>query len=198
MATTKVTIWNMAVGIMGGNADGLILSADETGSVADHCREFWEEAVDTSLIYMQPIEATAYVDISESSDTPEAADWEYVYDLPADFLAMVHYTDETDRSVRYEYEIVGDYIYSNEDSCYIKYIQKMDYDTVSDMSIQLRRLCAANLAVMIAPFFKPQMLNAAYANLERTKIMALEENNDHIYEDTTESAYGIESSADIT
>ena len=81
MAISKVNLWNIAVGVCGGAKSGLIQSEDDDTTVADLCREFWEESVDQALIYIKPKEASRYREIAETSDSPDDCDWSYVYKL---------------------------------------------------------------------------------------------------------------------
>ena len=187
MATSKITLWNEAVGLIGGNAKGLILSVDEEGSLADHCRAFHREAVDRSITFLRPVEATKFVGITATSDTVAKSDWSYAFSLPADYLDLVKYTDEDDRTINTPFEIKGAYILSDTEDCYIEYIHKMDYEDTTEMSPFLKALIAANLAVMIAPFIKPAMLQIAEAKLARMEQRAGDMAQRHTYEEVVTS-----------
>jgi len=183
MATSKVTLWNMAAGIVGGNAKGLILSEDSEGSLADHCLMFWDEAVDLSVEFVRPSRAKKYLNIPQTSDTVAKADWEYAFAIPADYVDLIQYTDVNDHTVNIEHEIIGNYIVSNEEDCYLYYLKKIDYTV---MNPSLRKLVAANLAVLIAPFIKPTMLSIAEAKLSVAEQRALdmEEDKEYVEEET--------------
>ena len=192
MPTNHVTLWNQAAAIVGGNAKGLIQSSVEESSIADYCRAFWNEAVDVSLIFLRPVEAIKFVNIAASSDTPENSDWTYIYDLPADYLDLIVYADDADRTQNNAFEIVGDYIFSDVNECYLKYLAKMDYEDTTKMSVGLRQLAVANLAVMIAPFYKPGMLQIAEGKLAKAEQRSSDMSTWHGYEEK------VTSSADIT
>ena len=193
---SKVTIFNSACGIIGGNNKGLILSDNEEGSIADHCREFYEEAVDISVIWLRPYKYIAYKSIAYTSNTVAKSDWSYAYAYPSNVLELIKYTDENSRIAEYDYDIIDDgdgnkYIVSDQSDCYLHYIKKPNYDDTTTMGAMLRRLIAANLAVLIAPFVKPKMLQVAEAQLEKWETRTADMNASHIYVEE------IESSADI-
>ena len=192
MATNKVTLWNLAVGIVGGNSGGLIQSENEDSDLGDLCRAFWNEALDQSIIFLRPKETKAYVNIAETSDSPEMSDWTYAFDLPADYLDVIRYTDENDREANYPHDIVGEYIFSDVSDCYLYYVHKLDYDDTTKMSVSLRQLAVANLAVMIAPFYKPAMIPTAEAKLAKAEGRSADMDAWGQYEES------VTSSADIT
>ena len=200
MAASKVLIYNMAAGIVGGNSKNLIASTTEESDIVTYCNQFYEESVDLTTVFIQPYRSRAYKTLSATANTIEKADWGYAYPLPSDYLEMINLTDENSRVADYPHDIIayesgGDitqYIVSDESTCYIHYIKKMNYDNPVQMSVTFRRLVAANMAVLIAPFYAPKMLQMAEAQVEKWESRCADMNAGHVYIEE------IVSSADIT
>jgi len=196
MAIDKVTLWNLALGVIGGAKNGLISSELSEQDAADYCRAFWEEAVDQSIIALRPDEATSYYNCAEvdsdDADYPEQPDWGYVFSLPSGYLDMVKYTNEDDRTANYEHKVIGEFILSDEPDCYIEYVHQIDYDDVAKMSPGLRKMIVAQLAVMVCPHYKPNMLVTAINNLAKEEAKSEELVYRHKYLPTTESILDID------
>lgn len=194
MAIDEVTLWNLALGIIGGADKGLISSTSSEQAAATHCRAFWDEAVEQSIDLLRPDEARKYYNCAEvdsdDADYPENSDWSYVFSLPADYLDLIKMTDENDRTANYDHEIVGEFILTEESDCYIFYYFKLT--DVSKMSPGLRRMIVAKLALMIAPHYKPRMLDVAIKNHDRVEAKAEESIYRHKYIPTSESLADIE------
>jgi len=117
--------------------------------------------------------ASMYLDLGTelaTTDLVEAADWQYQFALPDaqgvdyPFIRLIHQTDETDRSVTYDCEvlpnadddgfILATNTYSNEDGdgAFVKYIWDNDVpDMYSPLFIEA---FTTLLASKIAPFIK--------------------------------------------
>lgn len=104
-------------------------------------------------------ECREFADLGAELSGIEMADYEYVFNLPADCLAVVAQIDENNRTIIHEHEIrrgmLFTDIYSNADgdSAYIEYIIKV-VDT-SKYSPALVEAIATKLAAELAPTIKP-------------------------------------------
>lgn len=104
-------------------------------------------------------ECREFADLGAELSGIEMADWEYVFTLPANCLAVIAQIDEDDHTVEYKHEIrrgmlfTNDYSNSNGDSAYINYIIKVT-DT-SKYSPALVEAMATKLAAELAPTLKP-------------------------------------------
>jgi hypothetical protein len=86
------------------------------------------------------------------------ADWDYVFNLPGDFKAMVRQTNEENRTESYDYHIANGKLFTDElsnadeDSAYIEYISDGDDPSKysASMTEALVVLLASKFALAIA------------------------------------------------
>ena len=87
--TGRLEIFNMAILEMGGADEvQLLTSATQVGDLADALRAAFPYARDKFIEDVRPVEAYKFAEWSETGDSPEVADWEYVCDIPADFISF--------------------------------------------------------------------------------------------------------------
>jgi len=101
-----------------------------------------------------------YADLGAEVDGLEMADWEYVFALPSDVIAVIDQIDEDDRTIKFDYEVRGPYLFTSDysnsdgDSAYIDYIKK-----VTDASLYSPALVEAittKWAAEMAPAYNPK------------------------------------------
>lgn len=127
-------ICNMSLArIGGGKEQSQIFSLNESSPTAAWCRLFYTHSRNYVFKRAHFHEATEFGDLGAEltgSSLPEQADWEYVFNLPSDFLSMVKQTNEDDRTAAFKYRISQGLLFTNtlsnsdEDSAYIEYIIK--------------------------------------------------------------------------
>lgn len=105
-------------------------------------------------------ECREFADLGAEVSGLNMADWDYAFELPANFISLIAQIDEADSSIEFESEVRGAYLftrdYSNvgEDSAYIDYIKKIT-DT-SEYSPQLFEAIATKWAAELAPKYNPK------------------------------------------
>lgn len=91
---------------------------------------------------------------------PEDADWDYVFNLPSDCVAVINQISEDARTTTYEYDVkigklfTNDLTNTDEDSAYIEYVFKQK--DASKYSPSLINAIATKLAAEMAPRLKRQ------------------------------------------
>jgi len=192
MAVSRVTIWNMALAVFGPSDTGIITETSDESTVANWLRMFEQEAADYCVSLFDWIEARGFTELGATADTVEVADWEYVYDKPADFLRIIDFTDEDGRLLKVPYEPLGKYIVSDETPGYIKYVKQMTLtpnpgggNQVNEMSPTLRYLIAMRLAVLISPVYKPRMKTLALAEYSEALSEARSINQNQLFKKET-------------
>lgn len=190
--SSRVVIWNMAIAVFGPTETGIIEDVDDEATVAQWLRMFEQEAAEYCVSLFDWAEATGFSELGVTADSVAVADWDYVYDKPADFLRIANFTDVLDRSVESKYESLGKYIVSDETPGYIKYVRQMALKPspgggtqVNEMSPTLRHLIAMRLAVLIAPVYKPRMKTLALAEYENALTEAERVNQSNVYIEPT-------------
>lgn len=127
----EVKICNRALAKIGGGDDVLTISSlSDTDKTSVLCALLYTPARQTVLKRMKPQECSYYADLGdESSFSGEKAEWQYVFDLPSDYLILCKQTDERYHRIKYLSEVKQGKLftnnYSNEegDSAYIEYIK---------------------------------------------------------------------------
>ena len=138
VASGRLDVFNLAILEMGGADEVQLLeSATEEGDVADALRAAFPFARGKYIEDVRPVRCHKYAELTLTGDTVEAADWDYVFDLPSDFVAIGDQLDELDHnSICLDWEITESYFctdtYSNadRDAAFISY-----YFEQSDVSL---------------------------------------------------------------
>lgn len=155
--TNAVNICNKALAKMGGGRDNAttITALGDGTDTSDNCDLIYTSVRREVLKRMKPQECTYYAECEESSFSGEKADWEYVFDLPSNYLDMIKQCDEGDHTIEYAYEIIQGYLVSNNysntggDKAYIKYIKnETDASVFSDEVVEA---ITTKLAAELAP-----------------------------------------------
>ncbi len=159
----KANIFNTAAAIIGGpNQSSYIENPDtDSSDQAIWMRTQWEDAVDHSIIMVKPSTARMMREISETADTVEASDYDYVYDRPNDCLEVERLSEQNDRTADYEYEEMGDYILSDYDADLLVFYKKLGYDATIDYTQGLGNVIAGRLAVLVTGIWKPEYIGMA-------------------------------------
>ena len=157
--TNAVNICNRALAKIGGGEKKVtITSLSDTDKTSALCYLLYTPARKTVLKRVKPQECSYYADLSaESSFTGEKAEWEYVFDLPDDYLTLVKQTSELDHKIEYPSQIKQGKLFTNAlsnedgDSAYIEYIKnETDGDVFSEEVINaIATLMAADLTPRI-------------------------------------------------
>jgi hypothetical protein len=157
--TNAVNLCNMALLKIGGGKDDSYPISDLSGderSTSYNCNMIYTPARKEVLKRMKPQEVTYYAECDESSFTGEKGQWQYVFDLPSNCLMVTKMIDQSDHSVKYEYEIKQGYLFANSysnsggDKAYIEYIKnETDANTFEAETVDaLVTKIAAGLAPM--------------------------------------------------
>jgi len=136
MAFTDVQIASQALKLLGDNA---ITAFTDPGNGAKVMNEIYEQTVEAVLTenYWRFSMKKATL-VLNASPTP-LNQYQYKFDIPADFLAM-----QTVRPTGTDWEIFGQEIYSNQNELDIDYISRPDESTWAPYFVKLivLRLCA--------------------------------------------------------
>jgi len=174
MAADDVEICNLALARIGGGEDTRTISALGTSGdkTSELCDLLFNPTRKEVLKRLQPQECCEYEDLgSESSDTPEMAEWLYVFDLPDDFLHLIRQTDEQYHKLNYDCEVKLGYLFTNTlsnddgDSAYIEYV--VDEDTVTVFSDETVKCITTKLAAELAP----RIVGVEYGHKRRLELL---------------------------
>lgn len=156
--TNAVNICNRALSILGGGIDIVRITALGDGTdTSDNCELLYTPARKEVLKRMQPQECLYYADLGdESSFAGEKAEYEYVFDLPDDYLHLVKQTHERYHKMDYRCKVIQNQLLTNiltnedGDSAYIQYV-KNEADA-SVFAEETAKAIAQLLASHLAPF----------------------------------------------
>ena len=153
VAHTDVDICNLALVQDGANL--IITLADrDTSDEAKLCRQLYPLVRDICLTDWEWNGPSKFATLGNAISGTESADWEFVFNLPADCLQVIAQVDEGSRRRKPPYEVLGRQLFTNDlsnsdgDSAYIKYISVAD---VSKISPQVIEYIALKLALMMGP-----------------------------------------------
>ncbi len=144
---TKVSICNRALNSIGVKVR--IASLDEDTEAARKCALIIDDMIDETLRAYNWNCAIYRVDLARAADTP-AFGYSYRYALPQGpnppyCLRVISIEDEDEHS---DYQIEGRYLLTNETSCAIKYIKRVE--DINELDTLCRSAIAARLAAEIA------------------------------------------------
>lgn len=124
LPTTKTDICNLALSRIGAKVVTTAEITADTATTAAHCNRHYEQTRDALLRSHNWRFATERASLVVGSDP---TDYDHSYKLPNDFLALqtIYDSDESDLVFRYQYDIQGTLILTNEDSCDIEYIKRI-------------------------------------------------------------------------
>lgn len=136
MAFTSVEIASQALKLLGDNA---ITAFTDPGNGAKVMNEIYEQTVESVLSETPWRFAMKKATLVLNASPTPLNQYQYKYDIPADFLAM-----QTVRPTGTDWEIFEQEIYSNQDSLDIDYLAKPDESTWPPYFVKLivYRLCA--------------------------------------------------------
>lgn len=117
MAQTDVKICNAALVMVG--SDGVINSFSDNTVEASLASNVYEDTRDTLLQYHPWRFSLKQVDLGGNLVTDPLFKWKKQYQLPADLLRIIQLENEED------YEIYGNKLYTNTDTCRIIYQYKV-------------------------------------------------------------------------
>jgi hypothetical protein len=154
--TNAVAICNQALVECGGGKDTETITALGDGTPTSDLCELIYTPVRKEMIsrgYFE--ECIKYADCAESSFSGEMADWDYVFDLPSDYLKLIRQCHENSLETEYRSEVMQGYlfsnVYSNEDGdgAYIKY--KWNNTDGSTFSQELVNCIKTKMAICMIP-----------------------------------------------
>lgn len=117
---SEVDIFNKALGRLGVQA---VTSTEEDTEAARACRRYYDEDRRNMLCDYDFGFAISRMNLSESTDDNNTH-YDYIYNLPNDFLSMICILDDDDKSeTETEYLIEGNKLYANVSPCWIRYVQ---------------------------------------------------------------------------
>lgn len=129
-----VDICNMALARTGGGKEEeRIFSLGQSTSTAAWCRLFYPHCRNMVFERWDWHQASEFAGLGAAltgSSIPEAADWDFVFNLPTDFISLVSQTAESNHELFFKYRISQGKLFTNdltnndEDSAYIEYLQK--------------------------------------------------------------------------
>lgn len=153
VAHTDADICNLAL-IKAGGELILTLADNDVSDNAALCRRLYPLIKDTCLTRAEWNGVTKFADLGGEVQVAEQADWEFVFNLPADCLQVIAQIGEGDHRKKFAYIVKGKQLYTNQysndagDSAYIDYISVSD---VSKFSPQLIEYIAHKLAMALIP-----------------------------------------------
>jgi len=124
---------NLALLKIGGASGSkkLISDINGTSETEEICALIYPKSRDFVLAMIPYKETVVYDALDDlTSSLPELAEWNYAFDLPSDCIRFLGVVDESDHTLRYDFEIVGAYIFANEftnsdgDKLYVKYVKR--------------------------------------------------------------------------
>lgn len=144
-----------------------ITGINQNNDLARTCKRNYLQVYKDVLKRAHWKEAVKYAELTETEDTVECGDWEYVFDLPNDYLGGAQLiSEEYHRSTKHRHlfefdkEIIQTYLLCNEltnsagDKAYIRYIYDIS-GTVTSFSTELVEAIALKLAAeMATPILK--------------------------------------------
>jgi hypothetical protein len=125
MAVTTTKLCNMALLRLGEKETIDDITQSQTTDGGRIMSTIHEQIIEDTLEDLRPPEICGRDQLAPATGQPEFGSWTYAYRLPADFLGMVCACDENNDEIKYEYEIEGDYLLYNHDTCFIKYVRKI-------------------------------------------------------------------------
>ena len=153
VAQTTTDICNLA--LLQDGADLIETLADsDVSDNAQLCRRLLPVVTSICLGRWEGSELTKFSKLGNEVEVDEQADWEFVFNLPDDCLAVIAQIDEGDHTKKFKYIVKGRKLYTNNysnddgDSAYIDYISVGD---VSLYSPGLIEYIALKLAIAMAP-----------------------------------------------
>jgi len=159
MANEDLLMCNLGLAKLGGGKDTISISSlSDTDPTSVLLNRLFNPTRKRVIKRGNWQETTKYGEAAESSTyTGEYGDWDYVFDLPADYLLLIKQTHEDNLDTEYPCEVVDSQIFSNVytnsdgDAAYIKY--KWNNTTYSEYSDELieavATLIAAEAAIQI-------------------------------------------------
>lgn len=127
MAST-VDACNVSLSNIGHNGDVTSIDPPDGSAYASYCARFFPLARDFVLESFPWSFALKRKTLAEVADIDPPESWGYTYQLPSDYLRAISVLPEgysDDNTVREDFIIEGDYIYSNAENATIHYIARV-------------------------------------------------------------------------
>lgn len=128
MSLTETQVINMALSRIGAQRISSYADADEDNAQSVQARLHYEQTRDALLRSHWWRFARARVQLSANVTDP-TFEWDYAYDLPANFLRLWIKPFEDNNvglhNTRYSFSMEGKQLLSNEDEMYIRYIKRV-------------------------------------------------------------------------
>lgn len=141
-AVTKLSVFNMALAEL---QQEPILDVNDTGFAASTLRLYYDTALDTALKATSWDFATKYVQLTLQSEADNITPFQYLYQLPTDFLEIQDVYNSDKDSV--EYQVLNEGLRSNTKPIYLKYtFRNTDYGSYDTSFCQALAFNLADLA----------------------------------------------------
>ena len=148
---SEIGICNSALTKIGVGAVGLITSLTEGSRNSNLCNEQYGKLRDQLLRAHKWNFATARIKLARLSETP-VFEFDYVYQLPADWIRVVSVHDNSAGAGSVRYKIEGRRLLTNAGEVYLRYIHRVTdpNDMPADFRETLANLLAKDLASAVA------------------------------------------------
>jgi hypothetical protein len=126
---SDIDLCNTALSHIGAASNVSSIDPPDGSAYAVFCRRYFPIARDEALEAHNWNFAVKRAALSQPTDVAAPDSWAYVYNLPADVLrpiAVLPYGYTDDNSQIANYDIEGDYLYSNEADATLRYISRAD------------------------------------------------------------------------
>ena len=145
--TSETDIANLGLSVAGAaNLIGDINTVEDTEEWR-MCNAFLWQAVFEAMSAGEWGFATARAELATEDNSPAFGPYQYRCKLPNDVLQIIAQVDQYDDDIHYKYKREGQYILTNEEACFIRYISRIE-DT-SHFPPLFIKACYTNLAVLI-------------------------------------------------
>ena len=186
MSISKETIFNKALGLIGGpSQSSYIDDADtDTSTQAVWLRIVYPTALDFCAIDLEADVFSEYTDLDQTTDEPEKLDWSYAFEKPVGCIHIVKLITESDRTQSLEREERGKYIFCDEETPYAQIIISPEGSDMTTWPPSFSNMVAARMAVEVASIWKPEIMQIASAKYDTARVEAFEQRS--VYEEPKE------------
>ena len=149
MAASEVSICNAALQLIKNTKS--ITALTQGTKEANACEVIYDEMRDTMLECHNWNFATKRSQLSQLSDTP-AFEWDYQYQLPADYLRVVRLSQNSDARDHSPYRVENGKVMSDASELYLRYVARVEDPNLMPATFRtaLSKLIASRLAVALA------------------------------------------------
>lgn len=149
MAASEVSICNAALQLIKNTKS--ITALTQGTKEANACEVVFDELRDTMLECHNWNFATKRVQLARLADAP-AFEWDYQYQLPADYLRVVRLSENSDARDDCPYRIENGKVLSDASELYLRYVARVEDPNLMPATFRtaMSKLLASRLAVALA------------------------------------------------